>query len=379
MYDLIVVGAGVWGTSAALAALRQGARDVLLLEANFGAAEESSAKSGGIVTALLWNAQDRVFVERSRELYREAAELGGDGSVWRRTGMLTLGGPKERDLLEGRAAQARLEGSSAELLDGGEVRRRFPDLDRLGDDAIGLFTPNDWHVNPTAYAQAALGEARRLGLTLRTGARVARISARDGGAEVRLEDGSVHRGARVLVSAGCWTRKLLAPSGVDLPLRPYRTQLSSLRLGSAHRGLPVVWHLPTDIYLVPEGAQNILAGDGTEYKESDPDTFRREGDPSFVESVAERLIALTRLGDAAGLRSAWAGLCGATPDRRPLVGAVGPSLFCACGDQGIGVMRGPAIGELAAQIALGAAQEGDLSPLRLPGGDFPIRGGFTLD
>lgn len=72
---LVVLG-GVWGSSPVLAALRAGAGRVVLVEANFGPAEERSAKSGGIVTDLLWHPQDRVFVRRSRGVPRGSRARG---------------------------------------------------------------------------------------------------------------------------------------------------------------------------------------------------------------------------------------------------------------------------------------------------------------
>lgn len=377
MYDLIIIGAGIWGSSAALTAMRAGAKSVLLLEMGIGPAQESSAKGGGILTDLLWHPQDRQFVRRSRALYREAAETSQDTSLWRQTGMLTLTTGKDADLLRARAEEIAAADGVANVLGHQDVVQRFPALDRLPADTIALWTPSDWRVQPTAYALTAVSEARRLGLRLRTGARVSELLADDRCVDVRLEDGESLQAERVLVAAGTWTGKVLGTAGIDIALRPYRTQLASLELGSPH-SLPIVWHLGTGMYLIPDGPSDILTGDGPESGESDPNDFRREGDEAFALRVTQRLGTVAGLGDGAALRSSWAGLCGATPDRRPLVGRVAPRLFCACGDQGTGVMRGPALGELAAEIALDRGQAPELDPLRFTPSEFPIRNGFTL-
>ncbi|MHB1842297.1 MAG: NAD(P)/FAD-dependent oxidoreductase [Sulfobacillus sp.] len=378
LYDLVIVGAGVWGSSAALSALRQGAKTVLLLEADIGAAQRTSAKSGGIVTDLIWHEHDRQLVARSRLLFQEAAEGAGDSQLWQAAGMLTLGGPGHAALFSARRAELSERSIAVALMDRAGLQHQFPALDRLAEDTIALYTPQDWHVNPTAYAVQTVNAARRLGLEVRMATSVRRLEVAADSVRVHLADGDPVAAARVLVCAGTWSRKLLRTAGVDIALRPYRTQLSSVRFGRPH-DLPIVWHLDTDLYLVPEGAQNMLAGDGTESVESDPETFRQAGDADFVTSVAERIVDLTSRGDGAGIRTAWAGLCGATPDRRPLLGRLAPHLYCACGDQGIGVMRGPALGELAAAVALEHTEVPELDPLRFAAADFPIRGGFTLE
>ena len=75
---------------------------------------------------------------------------------------------------------------------------------------------------------------------------------------------------------------------------------------------------------------------------------------------------------AAPLRRSWAGLCGATPDRRPLLGRVADGLYIACGDNGSGVGRGPALGELSALVALSEAEAPQLHPFRYPPEDFRL-------
>ena len=376
-FDLVIVGGGVWGSGAAHAAVRAGARSVLLLEANIGLAQESSAKSGGILTDLLWHTEDQAFVRRSRELYDAARVASGDVSVARRIGMLTLADEDQRALLERRSGDLAARGIGYELLDRDAIVARFPRLDRLGEDTIALWTPDDWHLNPTAYAQQVTAESREAGLQVRTASRVDRIRLEGGRAYVEA-GGEVFTGQRVLVAAGTWTRKLVRTAGLDLALLPYRVQISSLELGQPH-GLPIVWHLSTDVYMVPDGEEDVLAGDGTRLAEFDPDDYQTSGDDQFEAEVAERLLAVSSLGERAGMRSSWAGLAGATPDRRPLVGRLADGLYVASGDQGIGVMRGPAIGELAARVALDLAEAPHLRPDRFPPEPFAIRPGFTLD
>ncbi|MHB1527070.1 MAG: NAD(P)/FAD-dependent oxidoreductase [Candidatus Dormibacteria bacterium] len=376
-YDLVIVGGGLWGAAAAHAAVSAGIRSVLLLEAGIGLAQESSAKSGGILTDLLVEPEDQALVARSRELYRHALEGSGDASVMRRLGMLTLADGEFGSALTRRTKELGQRGVPFELLGNDEVGRRHPQLDRLADETLALWTPDDCHVNPAAYAQHVVQQARAQGLTVRTSCRAERLNVEPGKLSVTA-GGEVHEGQRLLITAGTWSRKLLRTAGLDIPLLPYRVQLSSVRLAAPHR-LPLVWHLASDVYLVPDGEESLLVGDGTRLSEFDPDDYPQTGDAEFEMNIAARLLQLSSLGDRAGLRSSWAGLAGGTPDRRPVLGRVTDGLFVACGDNGIGVMRGPAIGELAARVALDLAAAPHLRPDRFPPGPFEIRAGFTLE
>jgi sarcosine oxidase subunit beta len=376
-YDLVVVGGGVWGVSAAAAATAAGAR-VALLEARAGVASEASAKAGGIVTDLLWHPEDRQWVAESRALYEEAERQSGDPTLVQRLGMVTLADPARHQLLHQRVQALRDRGVGAELLGYAEFSRRFPDLAVVPDDRLALWLPGDWHVNPTAYAQQTVAAARDQGLTVFLEAPVATLAVADDHVTVQAAGETVTT-ARVLVAAGAWSKKLVRTAGFDLPLRPYRVQLASLALDD-RPAFPMVWDLATDIYIVPDGVRSMLAGDGTRLSEHDPDTYDQNGDVDFHEDLATHVPTLVRAGATARLMRSWAGAVGATPDRRPLIGSLTDRLYVACGDNGFGVMRGPAIGRLAGLIAVGEEDERPhLSPRRVEPSAFPIRPGFTLE
>jgi len=54
-----------------------------------------------------------------------------------------------------------------------------------------------------------------------------------------------------------------------------------------------------------------------------------------------------------------------TPDAHPIIGQVGPDVFCAAGFSGHGFMQSPAVGEALAEEILEGASGFDLSPFRL--------------
>lgn len=374
MYDLAIIGGGVWGTAAALTAVEQVYGRVLLLESNPYVAGESSGKSGGIMSEFVGHPDDLEWTTRSHRLIEEAAQQSGDAGMLRRYGRLALCASAEVPQLDQVADRLRAQGQELEMLDRGQVKSRFPLIDGLAADTYAMWSPNAWHINPTAYAQATLTTARARGLEVHLAERVQSIHRDDGRIRLQTAQGSIDA-AKVLVAAGTWTRKLIRTAGIDLPYRPYRVQLASLAFPNSE-DLPIISELATDMYIVPDGPGNLLVGDGTQLWEHDPDAYKQAGDPEFERDITAGLARLvSAAGEAAQLRRSWAGLCGATPDRRPLIGPVAERLYVACGDNGSGVGRGPALGELGARIAMGLTQAPHLDPFRFPPDDFKLRPG----
>lgn len=373
MYDLVIIGGGVWGTSAALAAARERVGKVLILERNAYVGGESSGKSGGIISQLIAHPDDQRWVAKSREWLLEAEERSGDKSMIQRWGGLVLCSEAEARALDRVADGLRAREIPFELWDRADIQAHYPLIDGIAPDTFGMFSPTDWHVNPTAYCQTTFEAARAEGVEGRLGVRVTGIHLEP--EQVVLEtEGERIEAARVLVAAGTWTRKLTQLAGIDIPYRPYRVQLSSIAFPESSK-LPILSETATDMYITPDGPTNLLAGDGTQLFEHDPDDYNQKGDAYFEEEIAAGLMRLISAAERAELRRSWAGLCGGTPDRRPLVGPVSERLFIACGDNGFGVVRGPALGELAARIALGLESAPQVDPFRFPPGDFTLRPG----
>ncbi len=151
----------------------------------------------------------------------------------------------------------------------------------------------------------------------------------------------------VVVAAGAHTKRLLADAGVRVPLKPYRVQ--ALVSGRAYDG-PMWYDASAGVYARPHPA-GLLAGDGTVPVEADPDEWARDADDWFRDDAGA--VLRDRAGHDPAVERAWAGLCTATPDGDPLLGAVAPGVYVAAGWQGHGFMRAPATGEAVAALVLG--------------------------
>jgi len=250
-----------------------------------------------------------------------------------------------------------------------DLADRFPALDF---DGIGLAAVTERAAyatpGPGAYVAAMADRAEAAGADCWTGVE-ASVTHRGDGPRV---DGE--RFDAVVVAGGGWTKRVLAPTGIQLPLKPYRVQ--ALVSETEYDG-PMVHDADAGVYFRPHPG-GVLAGDGTVPEECDPDRWDPSGDDWFVAGAVEAVENRTGLG--VGADAAWAGLATATPDGEPLLGQVESGLYVATGWHGHGFHRAPATGEALAEIVRGERAEIDrYAPGRFEGvPEFAVEEGMSL-
>jgi glycine/D-amino acid oxidase-like deaminating enzyme len=382
--DVLVLGAGISGCALAHHLAMRGLRPTVYDPRTPSAG--ATGRSAGVLTEQLWNAWD---VEVVRETRREYAELAraDEPRAYRRNGFVRLASdPVAIALLDDAIGRWKAWGVEVEELTPAELSRAIPagafgPVDRI------VHTPHDAVVDPSAIAATYAARALRAGAQFDLGRPTVSVGA-DGGDWVVATGTGTLRGRRLVVAAGAWSKGILLALDHPMPLAPYRTQAALLRPGTpAPDGFPTVHDLDTDVYLRPETMGRVLAGDGTEDVEANPEAFATSGDPEFLAHLAESVAARFPGWTESEVVGSWAGVCVATPDRRPIVGAVpgAPGLFVMAGFNGFGVMRaGETARRLADLIVDGPSAEASLAPVRPdrfsePARPFRPRPGFTVE
>ncbi|HEX6331036.1 MAG TPA: N-methyl-L-tryptophan oxidase [Actinomycetota bacterium] len=221
-FDVIVVGGGVMGTSAARWLANAG-RSVLLLERfEVGHARGSSGGPTRIFR-LTYHHPDYVRMARRALDEWRALEAEAGETLLVTTAGLDLGRAGRTSAEATRAA-----GVAVEYLTPAAIRERWPAL-RVPED-VEVFVQEDGGVclaERTVRAQARL--AAEAGATVREHVPVERIVATGTGAEVHAE-GESFRAPIVVVTAGPWAGGLLRTAGIDLPLTPSLEQVTYFRL-----------------------------------------------------------------------------------------------------------------------------------------------------
>ncbi len=353
--DCLVVGGGLIGLLTARELARGGLRVGLIERGETG--RESSWAGGGILSPLRpWAAPEavtRLATWGQREYPLLAAALSEETGIdpeWTRSGMLFV---DEADAV-GAAGWAAAHGVSIERLAGRKAIAAVESGCRAAETALWL--PDVAQIRNPRLARALARGLELQGIDVR-----ARVEARTivcAGGRVRgveTTDGLVEAD-RVVIACGAWSARLLAPLGIELPIRPVRGQMLLFR---AAPGLLTRIVLGDGYYLIPRRDGHVLAGSTLEETGFDASTT--------AAARAEITRAATALAPAlAGVDivAHWAGLRPGSPSGIPYIGEVAgiDGLYVNAGHFRNGVLLAPASARLLSDILLGRSRIVDPSP-----------------
>ena len=290
-------------------------------------------------------------------------------------------------------------GVQSHLLSAEEVKRILPGIRRPFIGA--LHTPDDGCAEPFMATSAIANAAQRKGALIFAGCAANAIVMAGGRVEgVRTDRGLLACDA-VIVAAGAWSRKLLAPLSIDFP--QLRVHSSVLRTGPvegapdicvgasdfafrkrldggftvARRNANLTFLTPDHFRLLPQflplflkqrrqvqlrinssffddfrDARRLARTGMSPYQNTptlDPPPYKR-----ILESGMRNLANAYPLFEKAQVKEAWAGFIESTPDSLPVISPIDGfrGLILASGFSGNGFATGPAAGEMAAQMAM---------------------------
>jgi sarcosine oxidase subunit beta len=357
--SVAVLGAGALGATVAFDLAFNGEdADGEPVSVTLFEAETVGSGSTGRAAGVCYNAfaedVDAEIGARAIERFRTVDETGDfafneSPYVW----LARDGDDKRERAIREQVPRMQENGVTAVLMEPDELASRFPNLE-TSDVAVAAVAGAAGYATPGTYARTMAVLAKRRGATLVQDVPVSvaldplGVEPADGESGV-AELGDGERFDDVVVTAGAHTKRVLADAGIDIAMKPYRVQAATF--ATAYDG-PMAYDATGGFYLRPH-ADGVLAGNGTEEREADPDASDRESDEGFGAALCDRVA--DRVPDVADARvtEEWAGLCTATPDRDPLVGRLAEGLHVGTGFQGHGFMRAPAIGEALAEQVLG--------------------------
>ena len=356
-FDVIVIGAGITGSSTAYHLKKRGVGKVLLVERN-GPAAGGTGKSAAIIRqhystpilSRLTRASIAMLLALPDTFGRE---VGFVQSGWYFLIPEEMHAQAERNM----AMQAGL-GIETRLLSEREVIEMMPWLDSEGVDHI-IHEPGGGYADPVQVTEAYVDSFKALGGTFWARTPTRRLLREDNRiVGIETDDDQVVAGT-VVNAAGPWARFLAESVGLELPLRAIREQ-DTIWQARGGRLLPTapVSNAVDAIYLRPLGDDRFVLGRGypKEYVDVDPYNYKLTADDDFIREVQERTER--RFPPLAGMRllASYAALYDVTPDWYPFYGLrEGLDGYAdASGGSGHGFKLGPAAGrELADWIADG--------------------------
>lgn len=347
--DVIVVGGGLHGLSAALRLAKRGRR-VRVLEARRVAAHASGYSAGGVRTLGRHAAEIPLALE-SLSLWHRIAELVGDDCGFRESGQVKVAeSAADLALLEGRAAELRARGyAHEELVDAAELRRLLP---AVAPHAVGgLVSRRDGFASPYRTSLAFCRAVRAAGAEVLEGARVVGAERRAGFWHLRTADGAAHAAPVLVNASGAWGARLARHLGEEIPLG-FNAFMMMLTARLPPFVTPVVGATSRPISFKQTETGQVMIGGGHKGT-GDLDSGRVSLDVERLAYSARTALELFPMLAGTRIVHAWAGIEGVTPDEIPVVGlsAVNEGLVHAFGFCGHGFELAPLVGDVVAQLA----------------------------
>jgi sarcosine oxidase, subunit beta len=357
--DVVIIGAGIVGSSIAYHLTAQGCRNVLVIERESAQGKGSTGKSMGGVRAQFSTPVSIQMSLYAIPFYASFEERLGHPCDYRPQGYLFCATNEKQMayLRTNYAEQVKLGLKNVRLLQGGEIASMFPQL--RSDDIIGgTFCSTDGFVDPYSAMNGFMSWAADHGATLWKNTHVTGIQ-RDAAGIFSVETTRGAVSARKVVNcAGAWAAEIAGFVGLDLPVEPLRRMLvPSEPFDEFPHTAPMIIDMSTGFHFRPEARGFLLAWNDPEESSG----FKTDFDPGFIEKILTR--AADRVPCFANLpvnpKRAWAGLYEMTPDHHPILGEA-PGVrgfFLANGFSGHGVMHAPATGKILSDLILAGKTE----------------------
>ena len=348
--DIVIVGGGVMGASAAYHLAKRGFRTIVLLEKEeFFGTGATGRCAGGVRYQFSTEINVRLSLESLPmiECFRE--ETGQDVN-YRQCGYLLIA-TNEQDATTFRhnvEMQNRL-GVQTQLLSGDEVRARLP-LMKFEDAIAGTFNQKDGIVDPNSIVAGYVSAAQKLGVKALTRAEVTGIRVRGDEIEAVETTQGVIQTRVVLNTAGPWAGVVGEMAGVQIPIVPVRRQMFTTNtLRDIPEDFPFVIDFAQSLYFHREGDGLLIGMSNQREKPGFDQNVDEEFEMENFEAALERMPLL----ESASRASHWAGLYEVTPDAHPIFGRSPVKGFTVCaGFSGHGFMHGPVAGKLMTEYIL---------------------------
>lgn len=224
-YDVIVLGCGGIGSAAAYWLSRSVGSGVLALEQFALGHDRGESQDHSRIVRLAYHAPAYTALTRHTfAAWREAEQESG-------LQLITQTGGLDLELVDGAprylghyAAAMDAAAIPYEALTAAEVMARWPQF-TLPDAVQALYQPDAGLVDARRANAAHVSLARARGATILPDTPVRRITPLPDAVEVHT-DAATFRAARLVVTAGPWSRQLLRDVGLDLPLTVTQEQVT---------------------------------------------------------------------------------------------------------------------------------------------------------
>jgi len=347
--DFHIAGGGIIGLAVAFRLAQGGARVTVFDSGKPGQATQAAA---GMLAPLAESAAGASIepmgvpsLRRYPAFLDDIAAAGGVRVPLNGPGIMRLAhSAEEAEALLAAVERNRTTGLPMCLIDPAELRRMEPEIGV--PVVLASHSPAEQHVTPPDLLATLKTACNAMGVEILTG-EILGFATHNGHIQGICTDNGMISCDRVIVAGGVWSRELLEPLGILIPIMPVKGQVVHL-----HPAKPPLRHtlFGHGLYLVPRPNGDLLVG-ATEEPEKGFDAQPTEPEIAGLISGATILVPTLRGAVRAHTR---VGLRPVTPDKLPLIGmAPGyDNLILAAGHGRNGILMTPITADIVADFAL---------------------------
>ncbi|RKF14164.1 FAD-binding oxidoreductase [Roseovarius spongiae] len=360
--DLIVIGGGIHGCSAALHAALRG-MSVIVLEKDTVGRHASGVNAGG-VRRLGRHYAEVPLSQRSMEIWYGIADFLDDDCGFQVAPQIKVA-ETEEELAQLAARRDELNdmGFTHEvLLDRAEVRAHLP---AVADHVVGgLACLDDGFAQPYQTTFAFQRKAESLGVRFHEHTR-ANAVRKEGGDWLVEADAQRFSAPRLLNAAGAWAGDLAAALNEPAPVEAIAPMMIvTSRLPHFCDAVVGATGRPLSFKQMPNGT--VVLGGGRRGRADRATNLSEMTFPELMLTAQTAIDIFPAMRDATIVRS-WSGVEGRMPDDIPVIGpsARHDNLYHAFGFSAHGFQLGPGVGEIMGNLIATGATNAPLQPFSI--------------
>ncbi|MGD8335780.1 MAG: FAD-dependent oxidoreductase [Desulfobacterales bacterium] len=372
--DVVVIGAGIIGSSIAYHLAQRKASVILVEKADLAAG--SSGACDGLI--FLQSKKPGIHLQLAMESRKRFARLRNSLPVaieYRESGgMVIIESDEELAVMQEFVKEQQKIGLDVTLLNADRARQLEP---HLSEHIIGAtHSPLDGQVNPIALTLGFAMGAKNLGARLITGATVRGIDTTAGRVSAVESDTGRFEADIVVNAAGTHAPEIGTMVGLSIPIKPRRGQIIVTEACP-----PMLNHCMVSAkYIAAKFSPEIAkaGGEGISIEQTETGNFLLGSTREFVgydkrtttnglQRIAAKTAGIIPALEQVNVIRAFAGLRPYTPDGLPILGQVAdvPGFFMAAGHEGDGIALSPITGELIAQMIVTGKSDFPLDAFRI--------------
>lgn len=320
-----MIGAGVTGLSTAFHLVEKGVERVVVVDKG-SVGGGSSLQAGGIITMLMPTETEVRARSVSLDLFERFSRIL-DGYQFHQVGCLNLSTEEIFSSATSLRDMWRRLGGRFEVLRGGEISERFPDL-AAQDGDVGVLDLRSGYFEPHRYIPALKNKLEDMGVEIREREAVVGFDLRNGRVNGVVTDSGAIEADAAVCAVNAWTNHVLSLVGFRTPYKNFVHERFVTKPFPEAPRLPAVNDHILNGYVRPTDDNRLLLGTSVDnlgsYEMRGPDFDVSELDPhpDALPFIKENLVRRAPMLKGAEWDYHTVGLISLAYDVKPVIGPV---------------------------------------------------------